>query len=122
MSISKKLINPDSLTKTLKNIVAFSKKHDKNIFIKRAEYLEKNTLTTSFILNNHLTKQASRFSENIPVPVNKGNPKPLILFNALKSTTDPSSDLLTYKGINLGSAINMKLSVQLASLLKDKDL
>lgn len=122
MSISKKLINPENLKDILNNIVAFSEKYDKYTFKKRAMYLEKNIPTTSFILNNHLVKQSSRFYENMPTPVNKDNPNPSILLSSLKSTTNPSSDLLTYKGINLGSAINMKLAVKLSTLLKDKDL
>ncbi len=86
--------------------------------LQRLKYFELNSKTTSPHLNFYLADTANKFTK----PINPIPPTPTEITRAsqlslLKSACSFDADLLSYKGINLGSAINMKLAVKLGSLL-----
>lgn len=111
----------NDISLAINNLKKYNKNAQRKTTNQQIKYINYNNVTPSHYLNDYLYRQVIALSKPItPVPLTKDEKRRNVHFNLLQSSS--SSDLLTYKGINLGSAINMKLSVQLASLLKDKEL
>jgi|SRR5690554_5419337 len=106
------------MSNSTKNILKNAKKTQRLGLYQRAKYLEFNQPTTSENLNHHLLEFERRFSSPVtPIPPTPAETTRASQLSLLKSACSPDADLLSYKGINLGSAINMKLAVKLGSLL-----
>lgn len=112
-------IKENELNLCIKNIKNYYKKTQRLRAFQRGKYLGFNTFTTSKTLNVYLI---NKLAVNALNPITPTPPTPAEITRAsqlslLKSACSSDADLLSYKGINLGSAINMKLAVKLGSLL-----
>lgn len=113
-----KLTDLPNLDISIKNIKTGAEKSQRIGQFQRAKYLEFNKLTTSSIFNQRLIKIAIGYSSLVtPIPPTPAETTRASQLSLLKSACSSDADLLSYKGINLGSAINMKLAVKLGSLL-----
>ncbi len=107
-----------NLQNIINKIIENEKPTQRLVLYQRVKYLKLNQATTSNIVNSHLSKIINHFSK--PVTSTPFTSKEISLStqqSLLRSACSSDADLLSYKGINLGSAINMKLAVKLGSLL-----
>lgn len=112
------LINCTNIATRIKNLKDYASKPTPIANYNIIKILEKNKKTTSNKLDDYLQRYSSNFSQPfLPLPPSKIEQEQNLQLSLLSYTSSPSTPLLSYKGINLGSAINMKLAVKLGSLL-----
>lgn len=113
-----KLINSSHLNKSIINLINYAEKRLYLTNFQIVKYLKHNKISTSKKLDEYIIHNFKTYYEPIKNTV-AAQPELNNRYHQslLKSACSSDADLLSYKGINLGSAINMKLAVKLGSLL-----
>lgn len=111
--------NLDLSIKHLKEFIRISGREELEFHVQE---LSTNKETTSKILNEHLNAIAEEF-QNLPeYQATDYEKRSQLLQDILHTVSAHDADYLTYKGVNLGTAANMKLASLLSHLIKSKNL
>lgn len=115
------LASEEEIALAVKHLMQLDNGFNTQVLKSLAKYLEINQQTTSEEFNKYLKIYIDYYQKPYEVGFSEQEKKALKLQRLLNEISNEPKIDLTYQGVNLGTAISMKLAVNLAALIQEEN-